>query len=313
MPTERYQDYLLNVASVPVGGSIQVPLQLDWDAPFQLRLVRSRNIGLNGWRFQNPSLQYQSSGLRTDLILPAAPVQLLPPFFPPQGPFPSRGSVVYPEMIFPASSQIIADIGNTSRSPIVNAQLLFRGSKLFRTGAVTSYDYPAVMSPYPAIYPVVVTGVQPTGPARLFGQACSLRQNIPLTIGNDADFVFQYGVADPFQVGVDGGPVGSAFRPTRPAGVGSITNVYVQLKDESGKPYSNVPIHINDLFGQGLPNPNGSGANDDSVLFTPGLVTPEIYIPRRHVLYFDLYRFDDVSQGPVDLHFRFCGMKVFAQ
>ena len=56
---ERHQDYILTVPSVPVGGVQQVPLDLDTDAPFALRLVRSRNIEVfnnpvyNGWRFTN--------------------------------------------------------------------------------------------------------------------------------------------------------------------------------------------------------------------------------------------------------------------
>lgn len=89
---ERHQDYLLNVPTVPVGGVIEVPLSLDSDAPFCLRLVRSRNIGLNGWRFQNPRRQYQSSDLRTDWILPATGGA---------GVYPGRGTIVYPEMVYP--------------------------------------------------------------------------------------------------------------------------------------------------------------------------------------------------------------------
>ena len=100
-----------------------------------------------------------------------------------------------------------------------------------------------------------------------------------------------------------------------PAVQSPIANVYVQLKDESGKPFSNVPIHINDLFGQGfpyLPNNVNQATQDDAVLFTPGLLTPEIYIPRRTNFYFDVYR-NDPGGVPVDLYFRFCGMGVYPQ
>ena len=88
------------------------------------------------------------------------------------------------------------------------------------------------------------------------------------------------------------------------------TELSIQIRDEQRKAYSNVPIHVNDLFGEGLPTPFGTGANDDQVLFTPGLITPEIYIPRRHNLYFDVTR-NDGEGLPVDLYFRFGGMKVF--
>src|SRR5579871_3163418 len=253
MQVERHQDYLLNVNSVPVGGLIEVPLQLDTDAPFRLRLVRSRNIGLNGWRFQTAERVYQSSGLRTDWIVAAAQGQ---------GPFPSRGSVVYPELRYPAASQILVDLGNATDAPIERAQLLFRGSKSYKEGTITGPEYPDAFSPYPQFIEVVVPNVPNSGSASVFNvNNAAFLQNFQVQAPNDADFVIRYLVCDPYTIGVDGGPVGSAFRPSMPPGLGTITNVYVQIKDESGKPYSNGPIHINDLFGQGLPTPSGSGTD----------------------------------------------------
>ena len=280
---ERHQDYLLNVPSVPAGGVIQVPLRMDTDAPFAARLVKSRNIGLNGWRFTTPRRAYQSNQLRTDWIVPAVHGQ---------GPYPSRGSLVYPELIYAPNSTIDVDMGNTTGEPIANMQLLFRGSKLFTDGTQWAPTYPEKMAILPYVYPVIV-------PIPAVGQVLN---NI-LQIQNDADFVFRYGFCDAFTLGVDGGPI-------VPDGSNTFTNVTVQLRDENGKFYSNVPINVNDLFGAGVPNPTGSGSDDDSVLFTPGLMTPEIYIPRRHNLYFDVYR-NDPGQVPVNLNFRFCGMKVF--
>lgn len=194
-------------------------------------------------------------------------------------------------------------MGNATDEPLVNAQLLFRGSKLFRDGAISEAAYPARFAPFPGMLNVPVVGLAASGSASLFGVAAAQSLGNQLSIGNDADFVVQYAACDPFTVLVDGGPVS--------AGSGTFTNVYVQMRDESGKTYSNVPIHVNDLMGQGIPSPSGAGAQDDSILFFPGLFTPEIYIPRRHVLYFDVYRFDDPSAGPVDLQFRFAGTKVF--
>ena len=283
---ERHQDYLFTVTSVPVGGVRRVPLKLDTDAPFALRLVRSRGVGLNGWKFTNPHQADQSNALRTDWITPVLPTA---------GPYPSRGSIVYEEMVYPVGANILVDIGNATEEPLTNAQVLFRGSKLFQDGSLWSPTYPARMAVLPSVYQVIVRNVPAVGQVL----------NNQLTINNDADFVYRWGVCDAFTVAVDGGPT-----PQPGPGQFQFTNVTVQLRDEQRKAYSNAPVHINDLFGVGLPTPNGTGTDDDQVLFTPGLMTPEIYIPRRHSLYFDVIR-NDAGQVPVDLYFRFGGMKVF--
>lgn len=286
---ERHQDYILTVPSVPVGGIQQVPLQLDTDAPFALRLVRSRNIEatntsvINGWRFTNPRQAYQSSALRTEQIVPVIPGNAL---------YPSRGAVIWEEMVYPPGAVILVDIGNQTGSPLTNAQLLFRGSKLYKDGSLWVPTYPERMSPFPAVYQVVVPNVGLT----------STILNNQLQVKHDADFVYRCGACDAFTLNAN--PEASAFQ---------FTNVYVQLRDEQKKAYSNAPIHVNDLFGQGLPTPLQTLTppyNDDQVLFTPGLVTPEIYLPARHNFYFDVYR-NDTSGATVDLYFRFIGMKVF--
>lgn len=282
---ERHQDYQLTVPIVPVGGLFDVPLKLDSDAPFLLRLVRSRNIGLSGFRFQDPDRQYQSSGLRTDLI-PQAPGAALP------NPQPSRGVTVYPQMLYPVGANIVCDIGNNTDAPLTNCKLLFRGSKIFADGAIASPTYPVKMSVLPYTYPVVVRV-----------PAVGIIRDMQLKIRTDADFVLRYGAADPFTLGLDGGD----FNPF------NVTDCYVTMRDEWYKGFSNEPIHINDLFGQGQPRPfQTATANDDGVTFMPGLFSPEIYITRDHSLYFDITR-NDVGGGAVDLHFRFQGSKVFAR
>lgn len=300
---ERHQDFQLTIAEVPAGGLIEVPLTLDTDAPFLLRLVKSRNIGLNGWRFQTPRKAYQSSELRTDWNTMYAPAGTLLGVSRP-----GRGAIIEPELVYPVGSQIVVDVGNTTRETITNARLLFRGSKLFRDGVISAPTYPPKMSVLPGCYPVVVTGV---GLATDATHPFILR-DIPLNILQDADFVYRYGVADPFTLGVDGGVVPPpGFGPTfTPATFGEI---YIQIKDESRKAYSNEPIHINDLFGAGFPTPGPgvAGADDAGTgpMF-PGLIIPEIYLERQHSLYFDLFRYDTTG-ATLDLHFRFQGMKVF--
>lgn len=297
---ERHQDYQLTIPTVPVGGLQEVPLTLDTDAPFLLRLVKSRNIGLNGWRFQTPRKAFQSSDLRTDWNIPYSAFQT---------PQPGRGSIVYPELVYPIGSQIVVDIGNATDEPITNARLLFRGSKLYRDGVINAPTYPAKMSVLPGCYPVIVTKVGlATDAAHPF-----IQRDIPLNILQDADFVYRYGVADPFTLGVEGGIVpppggGPFFTPA------TFQEIYVQIKDESRKAYSNEPIHINDLFGQGSPflQVTGVGGGDDPGVgpMFPGLVTPEIYLERQHALYLDIFRYDTAGVS-LDLHFRFQGMKVF--
>ena len=278
---ERHQDYIITVPSVPAGGVTQVPLSLDTDAPFAMRLVRSRGIGLNGFRFTNPLGAYQSNGLRTDWIVPATSGGI---------PYPSRGSLVYPEMIFPPGGTTQVDIGNSTDEPITNAALTFRGSKLFKDGSLWVPTYPERMAVLPAVYQVIVPKVGLT----------SQMLNNQLSIKNDADFVFMCGACDAFTTTANAAT--DAFQ---------FTNVYVKLRDEQYKAYSNDWIQVNDLFGQGLPDPFQTGSSDDDqMLFTPGLMTPEIYIPRRHNLYFDVKR-NDSEGATVDLYFRFIGLKVF--
>lgn len=289
---ERHQDYMIRIPSVPAGGITDFPLQLDTDAPFALRLVKSRNIGLSGWRFQTPRRQYQSSQLRTDLYSVLN-----------SGVFPSRGVVIYPQIIYPIGSQIVVDIGNNTGSPILNAILLFRGSKLFQDGAIAAPTYPSKLAGLPFTYETVVPGVPVSGSPIFDNQ---------LQVIHDADFVYRCGLCDPFTLVVDGQPTSFASVTTP-----QFSEVYVQLKDESRKFYSNIPIHVNDLFGQITPFSTGAGGNDERVDFHPGLITPEIYIPRDHSLYFDVYRNDDPTNPavnmPVDLRFRFVGQKVFQQ
>lgn len=282
---QRHQDFQLTIPVVPPGGLTDLPLKLDTDAPFLCRLVKSRNLGLSGFRFQTPNRQWQSSDLRTDLI-PQFPGATLP------NPQPSRGAVIYPELMYPLGGVIVCEVGNNTGANLTNVKLLFRGSKLFPDGAVAGPTYPAKMSVLPFTYPVLVENVLGTNDPR---------RNVQLRIRTDADFVLRYAVCDPFTLGLNNGE----FNPF------NYRELYVTLRDEWYKAFSNEPIHVNDLFGQGQPSPfEAATSNDDSVVFLPGLFSPEIYIPRDHSIYFDIAR-ADAGGGPVNLHFRFQGSKVF--
>jgi hypothetical protein len=204
-------------------------------------------------------------------------------------------------MIYPPGAQIVVDIGNNTGATITDAQLLFRGSKLFADGAIDAPTYPPRLAALPFTYQTIVRQVT----------AAETRTDLQLRVINDADFAYRCGVCDPFGLLVDGQPT-STFLVNVP----QFQELYIQLKDEARKFYSNVPIHVNDLFGQAQPV-NAPNGNDQSVAFFPGLLTPEIYIPRDHSLYFDVHRADNPANpttgNPVDLFFRFVGAKVFAQ
>lgn len=289
----RHQDYRLVIPSVPVGGITDVPLQLDTDAPFALRLVRSRGVGVSGFRFQTPRKAYQSAALRTDLYPN--------PFGPFVGASVGQGAIIYPEMVYPVGAQIICDIGNQTSLPLVNASLLFRGSKLYADGAIAAPGYPARLSAVPFTYQSIVPQVPVVG----------ARNENQLRIQSDADFVVRYAVCDPFTLGQDGGPVNNAPHIGNPLGLGGFTDVSVLLRDEARKAYSNVPIHVDDLFGRGLPNAAGFPPDaSPNVGFMAGLFTPEIYVPKNAALYLDVFR-NDTSGTPVDLWFRFQGAKIF--
>lgn len=288
---ERHQDYQLSFPTVPPGGLQNVPLQLDSDAPFLLRLVKTRNLAGNGFRFRTARDAYQSSQLRTDYLDNGLGVLT-----------PGQGVIIYPEEVYPVNGTIVVDVGNATQAPLSNVRVLFRGSKIYQDAALAVSTYPARLSDLPYTYPVVIANVPVTGSSkRVPGLNCAALLTNILSIKADgrADFVVRYLAADPFKLRIDGGvnPPPQQF-----------TEVYVQLMDESRKYYSNEPIHIDDLFGRGSPLAASSTPNR----FLPGLLTPEIYLPNQGALYFDVYRDDSalLNQFPVDIHFRFQGARV---
>jgi hypothetical protein len=300
---ERFQIYQLTIPELPAGGLENVALPLDSDAPFALRRIRSRNIGLNGWRFQRPDKTYQSSFLRTDWLVPVSSAAL---------PFPTHGMPVYPQEVYPANGQIVVDVGNATGQPITNARLIFYGSKLFADRAIAPQLYPAKMSPLPFINPRTDADGNNAGPLTVpLAASATLPatfRDLQLRIQQDADFAIRYMVADPFNFNVEGGavPLGDMRFPMS----NNYSELYVLLKDQNKKAYMNEPVHINDVFGQAAPANPGAGTDNISVgPAFPGLVTPELIVERQHSLYFDVFRYDLVG-FPVDLWFRFHGAKL---
>jgi hypothetical protein len=300
---ERHHDYILNVASIPAGGSIQsYPLTIDADAPFCARgrglhiapptSTRSQsNVQLLRFRFKNAKGE----------DLAQIPVQTPADF---AGAYGVNGIYrpIYPQQVYPPGGNILVDVFNDGPTAITNLQVIFRGVKLFRDGAIPNPTYPQTCVPRDYTYQ---TGKgTPTDAQIVLATTSSLRQ-IPLLIQADADFVLRAG-----QVGLwtSSGASGT-YSPF------GYTELFVQLFDRSLKPYSNLPIHIDWLFG----NAGGTTLPGFTKLgnAAPGLLVPEIYLPKSTALYFDLFRTDSAYTGvtdslPVRLSMAWIGSKIYS-
>lgn len=280
---ERHQDYQLNLATLPAGGLENLELQLDTDAAFAARLVKQRFTpgapdGSWSYRFRVPRGPLQSGdggtgGYRFD-DYGKGTLKL--------------GNPIYPQLVYPAGGSILVDLQNNSGESITNVKLLFRGSKQFPDGSIENYTYPEKSSLLPYVYPV---------PGQ-FGTVITIAQtqNVldnQMVVTTDADFALRYAFADSFAL-------------TRGYG-NTYDQLYCVIRDQWKKGYSNVPIHIDDLFGSSHTVATGSPTN---AMYRPGIFTPEIYIPANGQLYFDLFRTDSAG-GTVTLQFSFGGVKVY--
>lgn len=271
---ERHQDYQLNIPTLPAGGLQGVELRLDSDAAFACRWVKQRftpGAPSGGWayRFRCPSGAYNSDTHITDIFG--------------RGTL-TRGYPKYPQMVYPADGAIVIDVSNVTGVQQTNVKLLFRGSKLFPDGTAVDSTYPQQCSMIPQILPVQILNIpQNTGSGIL---------NTQINTQADWDFAMRYANADPFKF---------------TGGNGTYDQLYAQLKDRNQKPYSNVPIHIDDLFGSQSSTATGSVTTSP---FWPGLFTPEIYIPANGILFFDLFR-SDTGGGNVTMQFSFGGARVY--
>jgi hypothetical protein len=307
---QRHHDYVLGpnqdarLASVAAGQTITgIPLTTDSDAPFVLRSRAMRvrydesrhqtgnaasGTGLNHllMRWSGPDRDYRAQSLVRQ--------SLYGPYFGQIGnPIP-----VHPQVVYPRQSTLMVDVSNDGSDVLTNLTLYFRGVKLFSPDAVKSYTYPPSFGLLPFIYPqgtysdtdgyTLVRNIQVTqGP---------LRQTFK--VKGDADFVFRAGQA------------GLSFSDTPPF------EIFIRLRDEDEKPYSNDAVHLDVMFGNshfggvysGIA-PIAGGPN------SPGLIYPEIYIPKNHLMYFDITRSDAyvAGAGVVHLPLQFIGQKVFAK
>lgn len=303
---ERHQDYVLGpnqdgrLATVRAGQTITgLAIVTDPEAPFLLRSramyvtydAEGRQTGLNQLRLRwaGPDRDYRSE----DFIRANLPG----PFFGQIGnPIP-----VSPQVFYPRQSAITVDVQNTGTTDITNLFLYFRGVKLFAPGAVKSYPYPPRFAGLNYVYPArkntTTGGLQGIfnfpavgGPQRYFFQCKA-----------DADFVLRAGQS------------GGTFESAVPH------EVFITLRDEDEKSYSNDGVQWEILFGNsnmGNIYPYGGGNYFPNYVgpVSPGILYPEIYVPANHLLSLDVVRNDlNIGQETVDLPLQFWGQKVFAK
>jgi hypothetical protein len=212
----------------------------------------------------------------------------------------------FPGVAFPAGGTFWVDIVNNGPLTLTNLTLYFRGVKLFPWGVRPDYRYPEVMSGLPYAYPI--NSIDPTqnpyGLIQNLGVA-DQRLHQVFKVADDADFVIR---------AIATGPV--AFITT--------FEVFLQLRDFDGKPYSTGWVHVDAYGGQTTDRffefPSGAGSG-----FSPGLAPygtgaslpnvffPEIYVPRNQILFYDILRLDSAfaSAVPQDYPITMIGQKAF--
>ncbi len=312
---QRHWDYVLGgpllqsqfwpqLASVAGNAQIfKLALQTDPDAPFLLRSFAARvqydtsstahrQTGLNQllFRFSGPNENYFQQ-------VPT-PLTLMTPFAGQMGnPLPLHRQVFYP-----ARSTIFVDIINNGSTALTNLTFYFRGVKLFPWGVRRSYPYPAKMSQIPYTYLVGQSSAQ--FPTLLNIPVTTPTQGTPFRfqILSDGDFVLRT---------LQAGPTAS----------NTSWEVFLRLKDSDGYPYSNDFVHVDVLAG----NATGPGsyetgnASFQGAIGTgpcaPGVIYPEIYLPNRQYLEYDVLRSDSSfgTAAAQDFPIAFQGVKVFAQ
>lgn len=285
---ERMHDYVLGpnqdsrLASVAAGAIIKgIELQLDPDAPFQLRSRAVRQqytsaLTQNGlqflasrWTGQRGKQDYR----HTDYV----PESLQMAYYGQMG----SPKPIWRNLVYPANGLIVIDIKNAGASAITNLTFYWRGVKLFPWGSVQAYTYPKDFAAIQYNYqiPVATLGVN------------DLRQNSIFYVEQD-DFCCKAATCTaPFLLGSGGG-------------ARQFSEVFIAWKDEQRKPFSNDFVALDVFFGAaGFPAMIPLGQTPAFIApfgpgpCLPGLFYPEIYVPLNHQLFFDLKRTDGAANA----------------
>jgi len=298
---QRPQIYVLGpnqdarLSSVAAGAEIaELLLTVDTDAPFMLtgrslRCTRSTDSGLNQAplqflqsRWTGPHRDYRHQSYLLESLQMAYFGQIGNP------------KPIAPGVLYPPGSTLMVDIRNRGSSAIPNLTFFWVGFKMFPPGAVPAYTYPEIASTQTFSYPVFVSQLAYN----------EIRRDQIFTVKPDADFVWRAGQGIPTVV--SGGRV--------------LSEVSVIFKDHEKNPYMSDFVPFDILFGVGgFPSafplgptpvfvpPFGTGPA------SPGILYPEIYLPKNHQLLYDLKRAETVSRPAEDFQFNLIGAKVWAK
>jgi hypothetical protein len=226
-------------------------------------------------RFEGPDLQYRASQL--------IPQNLLMPV----GGQSAAWKPVYPQVTYPARSTLTMDVQNLSTTAtLTNLTFYFLGVKLFRWGDnPPAQTYPKRMKGTPYAY-----GINYQTPPNLNNPTASVQNLLTsderllqtFQTKNDADFVIRT---------IQAGPSYSPFG----------LEVFLTLRDENRKAYSNDWVHFEVLAGPSVGNyQTGAGGSVQAIgtgNSSPGFFFPELYLPANHVMYWDILRSDSGYAG----------------
>jgi hypothetical protein len=305
---QRHQDYVVGpnqdarLASIAAGATISnIQFQTDPDVPFLLRgycyrvaydtIASHTQVGI-----QNVKLRI--SGPDEDSRGPHIPQNLIIPF----GGQSQAWRRVYPNIFYPSRSTITIDLVNTGSATLTNFTLYLRGVKLYSWGINPEYTYPKRCRMINYVYPinfVNLSTANPTGAIQNLLTA-DVRRAQPFTSKPDSDFALR---------ALQAGP---SYSPLA-------LEVFMMLRDENQKAYSNDWVHFEVLAGPSTGNYQTGSAGSVTAIGTgnsmPGIIFPEIYVPAQHLLYYDIMRSDSgyggaqtISNFPVNL----LGSRVYA-
>lgn len=290
---QRFQIYKVDtkidprLASIAPGALVPaIEFQTDPDAPFLLRgrcyrvkydtLASRTQVGVQNlaMRLAGPDQDYRSTVLVPQNLVMAYGGQS------------AAWKPVYPQILYPARSTMTFDIANTSATQtLVNLEIYFLGVKLFNFGQNPAYTYPKKMRA--TQYGYGINFQDPPNPANPTASVQNLltaddRRLLSFQVKNDADFVVRT---------LQAGPSYAPFA----------LQVYIMLRDENKKAFSNLPVHFEVLAGPSGGNYQTGSAGSITAIGTgnalPGTIFPEIYIPKNHKLYYDIIRQDSGYAG----------------
>jgi hypothetical protein len=274
---ERPQWYVQRFinAGLIAGFQIQgVELQCDSDAPFRATgiavyvfnsagtpVAAAGNIGLTLRLTRPDGTWVQKRLLSTQALNPYDAAALIgaggqtAPYF-------SYFSPLHPNILYPAGASVQFDLQALPTITDARVLIVLCGTKLFDSSLVWSPTYPARYSARPFFGFSVQINVAALPVLNMPVPTFSLVNSAISTVNADADFVWQFGSQTDQPA--------SALSP-----VGVARGLGFKIRDWSGKGYMNDFVPIELVFGF-----------DNTQ--TPGLVYPEIYIPRNQQLSMDI-------------------------